>query len=264
MRIESLLNGECLSVGNYVELTVFPLPEFELIKETIYCTNLEPITISAENPEGQYTYEWKSSAGEILGSSPELIVSSGGSYTVIATSTMNCESLPRTVQVYESSIASLSQEDIDVEDGEELNTISINTTNLGIGDYEYALDGNSFQDEPYFDGVSPGIHTVSVRDKNKCGVTSIQVAVIGFQKFFTPNGDGYNDNWQVDGIISQPGSDIYIYDKFGKLLAKIDALSQGWDGNYNGKQMPSSDYWFKVQLTDGRIYTGHFSLIRRG
>ncbi len=110
VRIESLVNGECLSVGNYVELIVFPLPEFDLIKETFYCTNLEPITISVENPEGEYTYEWKSATGEIIGSSPELVVSSGGSYTVMATSTEDCESFPRTVQVYESSIASLSQD----------------------------------------------------------------------------------------------------------------------------------------------------------
>ena len=104
---------------------------------------------------------------------------------------------------------------------------------------------------------------VQVRDKNGCGIASIEVAVIGFPKFFTPNGDGFNDTWQVDGIISQPGSLIYIFDKFGKLLDKIEAVGQGWNGQYKGKQLPSSDYWFRVQLTDGRIYSGHFSLIRR-
>jgi len=82
-------------------------------------------------------------------------------------------------------------------------------------------------------------------------------------KFFTPNGDGENDTWQVLGVSSQPMSDIYIYDKFGKLLTQLDASDkEGWDGTFNGKQLPSSDYWFRVQLEDGRIHTGHFSLIR--
>lgn len=108
-----------------------------------------------------------------------------------------------------------------------------------------------------------GKHTVFIKDMNGCGTASIEVFVIGYPKFFTPNGDGINDTWQVDGVISQPNSKIYIYDKFGKLLKQIDSKGEGWDGLYRGNQMPSTDYWYMVQLEDGRIHKGHFSLIRR-
>ena len=87
--------------------------------------------------------------------------------------------------------------------------------------------------------------------------------MIGYPKFFTPNGDGYNDTWQVSGVSFQPESKIYIYDKFGKLLAQLDAKGEGWYGLFKGNPLPSADYWYSVQLEDGRIHSGHFSLIRR-
>lgn len=55
---------------------------------------------------------------------------------------------------------------------------------------------------------------------------------------------------------------IYIFDRYGKLVKQISPLSQGWDGTFDGSQMPSSDYWCSVQLDDGRIIKGHFSLKR--
>ena len=88
------------------------------------------------------------------------------------------------------------------------------------------------------------------------------VSVIGYPKFFTPNGDGINDTWQVEGVTFQPNSKIYIFDKFGKLLKKIDPNGLGWDGIYNGKVLPATDYWFMVELDDGRTHRGHFSLVR--
>ena len=204
--------------------------------------------------------------------SPTLISSEGvaliegaGLFNVVGISKEGCVSKTRFLEVGESSIARITQDDIEVVDGDENNSIGIDPSNLGIGDYEYSLESQfgPYQDEPFFDGVLPGIHTVYVRDKNGCGVTSIEVSVIGYPKFFTPNGDGYNDTWQVQGVSFQPGSDIYIFNKFGKLLAELDASGEGWNGIYNGKQLPSADYWYRVQLEDGRIHTGHFSLIRR-
>jgi len=87
--------------------------------------------------------------------------------------------------------------------------------------------------------------------------------VFGYPKFLTPNGDGYNDTWQLDGINFQPATLIYIYDRFGKLLVKLDPTSDGWDGRYRGRMMPDGDYWFNVKLEDGRLFKGHFSLLRK-
>ncbi|HET8810447.1 MAG TPA: T9SS type B sorting domain-containing protein, partial [Flavobacteriaceae bacterium] len=73
---------------------------------------------------------------------------------------------------------------------------------------------------------------------------------IDYPKFFTPNGDGYNDTWNIIGISDQPNAQIYIFDRYGKLLKQLSPTGPGWDGTYNGRPMPSSDYWFRVQYIE--------------
>ena len=81
---------------------------------------------------------------------------------------------------------------------------------------------------------------------------------------FTPNNDGFNDTWQVYGVSSlfQPNSKIYIFDRYGKLLKELNLSGKGWDGSFNGKKLPTDDYWFSVALQDGRIFKSHFTLKR--
>ncbi|MBP0904811.1 BspA family leucine-rich repeat surface protein [Mariniflexile gromovii] len=82
-----------------------------------------------------------------------------------------------------------------------------------------------------------------------------------FPKFFTPNNDGRNDIWTVpnplDNILS-----VHIFDRYGKLIKTINEISEGWDGNFNGKSMPVNDYWYFITYNDGRTLKGHFSLVR--
>lgn len=263
VRVESEDNGQCFGLGPYLKLVVEPRPEFDLDDQEIYCTNLNPTTVSVKNANGNFTYLWTDENGTEISDQPYAIISTEGTYTVIATSTAGCVSFPDSILIEPSSIASLTQDNITVVDNSDNNTITISTLNLGIGDYEFALNTNNgfFQDEPYFEKVAAGIHTVFVRDKNNCGITSIDISVIGYPKFFTPNIDGINDTWTISGIEFQPTSNIYIFDRFGKLLAKINPLGNGWDGLFNGNLLPATDYWFKAELDDGRVLTGHFSLV---
>ena len=265
VRIDSQTNGDCLSIGPYLELYVYLLPEFELQPEAIYCLETPFVTLSIENPQGSYTYRWTDEAGNLVSEQPSAELNRPGIYTVIARSDLDCISEERQVEVFDSSRALLTSDKVIINDGGENNSIEILTDDLGVGDYEYALLNVSpvYQDEPFFDNVPPGIHQLSVRDKNGCGISNLTVSVIGYPKFFTPNGDGIYDTWQVQGISFQPQSNIFIYDKFGKLLKELDPSGPGWDGVYNGRNMPSSDYWYVVQLQDGRVHRGHFSLIRR-
>ena len=115
-----------------------------------------------------------------------------------------------------------------------------------------------------FENVGAGIHDIYIIDKNGCGTITKKIAVIGVPKFFTPNGDGYNDFWNVKGVsaIFNSKSNIYIFDRYGKLLKQILTSSQGWDGTINGSPMPADDYWFTIKLEDGREAKGHFTLKR--
>jgi len=65
--------------------------------------------------------------------------------------------------------------------------------------------------------------------------------------------------------------EVIILDRYGRQLAEFVGIKdkasgdQGWDGTYQGNNMPSGDYWYIVKLNDAeqREYSGHFTLYRR-
>ena len=140
----------------------------------------------------------------------------------------------------------------------------------GNGSYEYAINGGEFQDSSVFEDVPPGQNTLIINDKNGCGTTNpIPFLVVGYPKFFTPNGDGIHDAWNILGIETLTDPVVFIFDRYGKLLKQLDETTVGWDGTFNGRPMPSSDYWFRLEyerdengiLVANTIRT-HFALVR--
>ncbi|MFT5249934.1 MAG: gliding motility-associated-like protein [bacterium] len=244
---------------NQVDLTIYDLPNIEIEDETIYCLNTFPETITLNaglnsgNPN-DFTYSW--SNGE---NTYEIEINGAGTYSVTVTNFNGC-SKERTITVLPSNIATINN--IDVVDATSNNIITILVS--GEGDYEFAIDNiiGPYQDGNVFENVSPGLHTVYIRDKNNCGIVENIISVIGFPKFFTPNGDGYHDTWQVYGLnhSSQLESIVYIFDRFGKLVKQLSPTGIGWDGTFNGQPLPTSDYWFHVKLQDGRTFKSHFTL----
>ena len=259
VRVED--DNACFGI-NQVQLTVFEIPDIEIEEQLFYCLNVFPQTITLNaglinNLSTDFTYSW--STGEITS---EIQINQTGTYSVTVTNVNGC-SKERTITVLPSNIATIAS--IEVTDTTQNNTITVTVSGEGI--YVFALDNSngSYQESNFFDNVAPGLHTVYVKDtKNNCGIVEEIVSVIGFPLFFTPNNDSYNDTWQVYGLSSQfqPNSIIYIYDRYGKLLKQLDPSGPGWDGTFNGKRLPNSDYWFHVTLEDGRTFRSHFTLKR--
>ena len=82
--------------------------------------------------------------------------------------------------------------------------------------------------------------------------------------FFTPNGDGQNDGWDPDIYRSYPNLTVDIYDRYGRYIKTLRS-GQVWDGRYEGKEMPSGDYWYILRThedDDRQEYMGHFTLYR--
>ena len=264
----------CLGIHEVASLKVNKLPEFERTdNEEIVCLNLNPIEIGVRSlDDREYSYSWERNGVAYENNVPEtderIMVNDGGRYLVTAT-TMDGTNCSRSMEIIltQSEMAKVSQEDIRVEDliGETGN-ITLNTENIGSGDYEYALEDplGPYQDQPFFAGIYPGIKQLYVRDKNGCGVAETKISLLGHMKFFSPNGDGINDYWRILGVDSffQPNTKIYVYDRYGKLLLNFRPSDLGWDGTFNGRPLPQNDYWFQIFFEDGRIHSGHFSLLR--
>ncbi|AWA29897.1 hypothetical protein HYN48_07290 [Flavobacterium magnum] len=235
-----------------LSLTVVAMPVIQLPDIVPICENTE-ITIDAG--PGFNSYMW--SGGE---TTRTIRVSDTGPFTVsVATvhGSVVCSDT-KSFSVVKSDVAVIN--DVTVQDwSDDENTITVLAA--GSGDYEYSIDGTGFQDQNVFDGVPSGIYTVYVRDKNGCGVVSQDIVLLMYPRFFTPNGDGYNDYWQVKFSVLEPLLNVRIFDRYGKLIHQMP-YNGHWDGKYNGAELPADDYWFVVTRSNGKVERGHFSLKR--
>ncbi|WP_178987685.1 T9SS type B sorting domain-containing protein [Winogradskyella schleiferi] len=255
-------------------LQVNPLPEFDLDESYTLCVNtdgsevLDPLVIDTGLSATDYGFVWSYEGVEITGETgPSIMPTQGGNYRVdvidVSTSTQtSCPNFDTTV-VMESEPPSI--------------TVNVLTQNFAeshvlevvpgdeIGDYEYSLDNGPWQDGTLFTDVSPGQHHITARDRNGCGTTTEPAFIIDYPLYFTPNGDGRNETWNIESIGN--GAKIYIFDRYGKLLKQISPNGTGWNGTYNGSAMPTDGYWFTVEydepLTGERKeFRAHFTLKR--
>jgi gliding motility-associated-like protein len=214
------------------------------------------ITLNGGNNYDSYTW----STGE---TSQIITITQPGNYSVIVTENHGATTCTSTKNftVANSNIATI-QEIISSDWTDNNNTISVLLHNNSQGDYEYSLNGIDFQESNIFNNLEAGEYTVFVRDKNGCGMVSEELYLLMYPKFFTPNGDGYNDYWKIKFSENEPNLTIKIFDRYGKFLKQLGTNSIGWDGKYLSNDLPSSDYWFVVTRENGKEYKGHFSLKR--
>lgn len=264
--VENPTNTDC-----YAEMTipfiVNPTPKIDQEETILICLPDTQALIDAGildgSPTSNYTFQWYENNVIMPGqTNPTITVSTPGLYSVEVTNAFNCTKT-RNITIVGSEIASIQA--IDVVDLSDINSILVNVT--GSGDYVFALDDISgpYQESNFFNNVPIGFHELYVRDQNGCGTLGpILIPVLGIPKYFTPNGDGFHDYWNVKGVsaLHNYRSTIYIFDRYGKLLKQIGTTSAGWDGTYNGRPMPADDYWYSIEFEDGRNVKGHFALKR--
>lgn len=148
----------------------------------------------------------------------------------------------------------------------------------GANAFEFAAEGGSgaylfdfgdgYQSSSTLSPATYGrTYKVKVKDELGCeSDTTIKTPTyeLEFPVSFTPNGDGENDVWEIKNIDKYPGATVKIFDRFGKKLCDMKAAEMdAWDGTYNGRALPSTDYWYEIQIDEiDKTYIGHFTLIR--
>lgn len=194
-------------------------------------------------------YDWQPGGG----TQRTFRVTASGTYTLTITAANGCTD----VKVFEMTaipipeIVSVTAKD---------RTVTIEAA--PPGDYEYAIGADGFQDENTFTNVKGGLHRVTVREKNRCGEASQDYFLLVVPAYFTPNGDGFNDFFEIGGFEHIPGTTVDIFDRHGKLICRLGGHQASWDGSLGGAPLPSDDYWFRLKSPGGETRTGHFSLIR--
>ncbi len=268
-----------------VTLQVNPMPILDLPDLYTICIDESgtlispPPIIDTELTTTQYIFQWFLN-GVLLSDeiNASIIASQIGVYNVIVTnSNTGCSTLandPNTfTEVVQRGISTLNVEQTShtfIEDNTILATAFNENSNTL---FEFSIDGRNWvnnipNNNTYiFYDVEAGEHEIFAREinTNSCGDISATIFVIDYMKFFTPNGDGYHDKWNILGIENIPDAKILIFNRFGKLLKQLSPTNNGWNGIYNGKVLTSNDYWFTLDYRDPNTgqekqFKSHFTL----
>ncbi len=254
--ITAYIENNTSGCSNIVQFsTIVNRKPFVEIPDQVVCINNLPLVVSANTSYPSDSYVWSTNS-----TAPEIEITEIGTYSVTVTSEFGCVTTS-TFNVTESESATIElTETVDFSDPNNI-TVTID----GIGNYLYVLDDGNPQESNVFENVALGFHTVTIIDLNGCAEVTKEVVVVDAPKFFTPNNDRENDTWHIIGIETLPGSIVYVFDRYGKLMKQLGSSTKGWDGTYNGNNMPASDYWFLAEIRQGQTafdVKGHFSLRR--
>ena len=257
---------------NVFTVTLYPRPEIQ-IEDGAICINptngelLQPYPVETGIDTSEFTVNWFKD-GQQVSSGANFTIEETGNYTVKTIKNTpegpndcNYRSKTITVTASEAPVVNLSTN----KDFTESTYITVEIVR-GSGPYEYKIDDGYFSTENTFTGVSSGIHSIQIRSlSGGCGVLTREALILHYPKFLTPNQDGINDTWNITDLIGVPEAKIYIFTRYGKLLTAIRPGGESWDGTFNGKRMPSNDYWFRAEyVKDGKqkVFKSHFTLKR--
>ena len=285
IRVEDLNTvTNCIAVTS-LELEVSPLIEpiiYSVDGNNTLCVDyttddlLNTLTLACNLQGAEYTYQWYLDGGIIAGATSnnyQVDTVSPGNYSVQVTNTqanLSCNSgVSNEFEVIQSGPPNL----VSVATSQPFDnqqTISVQVE--GYGHYVYQLNSGAILDNGgVFYNVPSGIHTVTVYDAKtenpSCGFIVINdIEIIGYPKFLTPNGDGYHDTWNIYGM-EHTQAEIFIFDRYGKLLKQMSPAGGGWDGTFHGKPLPSNDYWFTIKYKEletgeSKEFSSHFTLKR--
>jgi gliding motility-associated-like protein len=112
-------------------------------------------------------------------------------------------------------------------------------------------------------------YQLEVRSGLGCGTAIDEMTVTVFENFrvpntFTPNGDGFNDGWEIRLLQVFPNAVVEVYNTTGSLVFRSVGYPTPWDGRRQGKDLPAGTYYYTIDLkTEGlKKLAGYVTIIR--
>jgi gliding motility-associated-like protein len=234
-------------------------------EDTSVCS-IEPFVINA--PSGFANYLWNDGQ-----QSSAITAITSGNYAVTVTNSSGCTASDNiNINLGSSTTIDLGN-DITIYEG---NSIGIFPTISGNGGGNYLwLPSETLNcgdcKNPVASPLENTTYTLNYTDNNGClSVDSIQIVVIPigdlfFPTAFSPNGDGYNDQYKIYGS-SVKNLVLKIYNRWGELVFETSNINEGWDGTYKSTPQPIGVYVYTgVATFMNNItldYKGSITLIR--
>lgn len=250
-------------VKDQIPVSVKEKPSITMDEEKTVCEGSDIVISPAVTGKEYSGFEWTDPEGTVVSTDLKLVMAPtmSGAYTLLV-ETASCGNASASIQVkviptpvlYIDSL-SFSSRKVEVVSG-------------GAGMFEYKMDNQDWQTDNLYDNLAFNVlHTAYARDEMGCvGMTVFNVTQppVPIPDYFTPDGTGENDVWDLTPIMdAYPKTTVKIFDRTGKVVAELEGSEADWDGTYNGNPLPSTDYWYLINVPEIRQqFTGHFTLIR--
>ncbi|MRJ08034.1 hypothetical protein EDL99_03910 [Ornithobacterium rhinotracheale] len=246
---------DCPALQKFI-LAVNKRPEFSF-DEVTFCVGGETeIVPNIENETSGLTFKWFNPKSEVIGESKTISgINEIGTYALEITNANGC-STKVSFEVKNSPKPEITK--ITVENDK----IIISTADSEFA-IEYSADGVNWQDSNIFEKQEKGRRMVYARYKKYGCAVSKEALVLDLYNVITPNGDGKNDVWEVKdlNVFGNQDAKLRIFDRNGFLIYEQRGHSQlKWDGKKNGQKLPSTDYYYILDLPDGRTYKGNITV----
>ena len=249
----------CVSEG---EVTVSVKEKPTVTVEDVNICAGDKTTLKAETSGDELTNQgWITAAGDtIMTRNLAVTTDSTTSYTAFVES-QSCGSAQATLTVTVIPLPELQIDSLG------LTSREVSVVSGSSSYYEYKVDNGQWQSTGLFETLTYLLHTAYAKDEYGCqGSLMFEVVAppVVIPEVFTPEGDGVNDEWDLTKILdAYPNSVVKVFDRYGKQVAELKGDVESWDGTYNGRPLPSTDYWYTINIPEiDRVFTGHFTLIR--
>ena len=246
------ISGHPSAHSDPVVVNIHPVPELSLLSSTnVLCNGGSTGTadLTANGGTAPHTYTWNSGhTGAQEANLP------AGDYRVILSDANLCADTvefnltePEAIEIDETlSLPYCS----DAEDGSVSVLVSGGTPTYTLL-WSDGTNGNSLANLP------PGSVSLTVTDANNCQETKTydllpaNAICILVPEIITPNNDGFNDTWVIQGLEYYTGVTVEVFDRWGKRLFFSQGYDIPWDGTYNGKELPMASYHFVIRIKNG-------------
>jgi len=232
-----------------INLTVTPFTGLSAGADQGVCEG-ESVTLTAT---GANNYSWTNGIQNGVAFTPTV---GTNVYTVTGTSGAGCTATDHVVVVVHEQVAFNVQVEsptcIAAEDGK----ITVNTT-AGSASFNYLW--NTGATTGVLTAVRAGTYSVEVTDFYGCKATQTIVvaestnACLFISGGLTPNGDGKNDVWIIQGLAAYPQAKLWVFNRWGQAVYEGDANTAPWDGTYQGQELPTADYYYTISLAPDQV-----------
>ncbi|MEP7144130.1 MAG: gliding motility-associated C-terminal domain-containing protein [Ferruginibacter sp.] len=244
----------CVNTASAIVVTN-PKPLATISAAQTFCEGIV-VTLHAG---GGITYLWSPANGLSGVNIPDPIASPADStiYSVVVTGANNCtDSATVALNVLKKATANAGPDKIILKGQPVVLEGSVSGSDVSFTWSPGIFLNDSSLIQPIATPLQDIHYTLTVRSNLDCGVATDNMFIKVYNDIyvptaFSPNNDGLNDTWHIDGLAAVPNARLLVYNRFGKIVFATTGNNEQWDGTYKGQPLPPGAYAYMIDLKNG-------------